>query len=56
MVQPPVLFARDSKRIAGAPEAFRTDVLSAICTLLDAIVISMATKLAAAERAMLLDS
>jgi hypothetical protein len=36
MVEPPVLCTRDSKRIAGVPEAFRADVLSAMAPLLDA--------------------
>jgi hypothetical protein len=36
MVEPPVLCTRDSKLIAGVPEAFRADVPSAIAPLLDA--------------------
>jgi len=56
MVEPPVLCICASKRIADVPEVFRADVLSAIAPLLDAIVISMATRLAAVQRAKLLDS
>src|SRR5215467_3677423 len=44
MVESPVTCTSASKRIAEAPEAFGTDVVSAIALLLDAVVIFIATQ------------